>query len=94
MREAAAKAGASTQEVAGPGDAPWGPEPAEAVLGDARLEVPGAGGSELGSIAMTQATVEAAEAKTSVCDAGRADVEKLREVAEASPEVGREAAQP
>jgi hypothetical protein len=53
LREAAAKAGASAQEVAGPGDAARGPEPAEAVLGDARLEVPGAGGLELGSIVMT-----------------------------------------
>jgi hypothetical protein len=53
MREAAAKAGASTQEVAGPGDAARGPEPVEVVPGGARLEVPGAGGSEPGSIATT-----------------------------------------
>jgi hypothetical protein len=53
LREAPAKAGASAQEVAGPGDAVRGPEPAEVVPGDARLEVPGAGGLELGSIAMT-----------------------------------------
>jgi hypothetical protein len=66
------------------------PKPAEAVLSDARLEVPGAGGSELGSIAMTQATIEAAKAKTSIRDTGRADVEKSREVAEAPPEAGLE----
>jgi hypothetical protein len=53
MREAAAKAGASAQEVTGSGVAAQGSEPAEAVPGDARLEVPGAGGSEPGSIAMT-----------------------------------------
>jgi hypothetical protein len=45
-REAAAKVGASTQEVAGPGDAVRESEPVEAVPGGARLEVPGAGGSE------------------------------------------------
>jgi hypothetical protein len=94
LREATAKAGASAQEVVGPGDAAQGLEPAEAVPGDARLEVPGAGELELGSIAMTQVTIEAAEAKTSVRDAGRADVEKLMEVAEAPPEAGQEAAQP
>jgi hypothetical protein len=94
LREAAAKAGASAQEVTGPGDAARGLEPAEAVTGDARLEVPGTGGSEPGSIATTQVTIEAAEAETSVHDAGRADVKKLREVAEAPPEVGQEAAQP
>jgi hypothetical protein len=43
---------------------------------------------------MTQATVEAAEARTSVCDVGRADVEKLKEVVEALPEAGQEAVQP
>jgi hypothetical protein len=43
---------------------------------------------------MTQVTIEAAEAETSVCDAGRADVKKLREVAEAPPEAGQEATQP
>jgi hypothetical protein len=43
---------------------------------------------------MTQATVEATEAETSICDAGRADVEKLKEVVEALPEVGQEAGQP
>jgi hypothetical protein len=56
--------------------------------------VPDIGGSEPGSIATTQATIEAAEAKTSVCDAGRADVEESREVVEAPPDVGKEAAQP
>jgi hypothetical protein len=53
LREAAAKVGASAQEVTGPGDIAQGPEPAEAIPGDARLEVPGAGGLEPGSIAMT-----------------------------------------
>jgi hypothetical protein len=70
LREVAAKVGASAQEVTGPSDAVRGLEPAEAVPGDARLEVPRAGGLELGSITMTQVTIEAAEAKTSVRDAG------------------------
>jgi hypothetical protein len=48
---------------------------------------------ELGSIVMTQVTIEVTKAKTSIRDAGRADVKKLREVAEAPPEVGQEAAQ-
>jgi hypothetical protein len=69
-REATAKAGVSTQEVAGPGDATREPEPVEAVPGGGRLEVPGVGGSEPGSIAMTQVTVEAAKAETFVRDAG------------------------
>jgi hypothetical protein len=43
---------------------------------------------------MTQATIEAAEAETSVRDAGRADVKMSREVVEAPPEAGLEAAQP
>jgi hypothetical protein len=43
---------------------------------------------------MTQAIVEATEAKTSVRDAGRADVEKSKEVVEALPEAGQEVAQP
>jgi hypothetical protein len=43
---------------------------------------------------MTQATVEAAEAGTSIRDAGRANVEKSKEVVEALPEVGQEAVQP
>jgi hypothetical protein len=42
----------------------------------------------------TQATIEAAEAKTFIRDAGRADVKKSREVVEAPPEAGEEAAQP
>jgi hypothetical protein len=91
-KEVAAKAGASTQEVVGPGDATREPEPVEAVPGDARLEVPGVGGSEPGSTAMTQATIEAAEAETSVRDAGRADVEESREVVEAPPDAGKEVA--
>jgi hypothetical protein len=53
LREAAAKAGASAQEVTSPGDITLGPEPAKVVLGDARLEVPRAGGLEPGSIVMT-----------------------------------------
>jgi hypothetical protein len=75
-REATAKAGASTQEVAGPGDAARKPKPVEAVPGGARLEVPGIGGLEPGSTMMTQVTIEAAKAETSVRDAGRVDVEK------------------
>jgi hypothetical protein len=43
---------------------------------------------------MTQATVEAAKAETSIRDTGRADVEKSKEVVEASPKVGQEAVQP
>jgi hypothetical protein len=43
---------------------------------------------------MTQANVEAAEAETSIHDAGRADVEKSKEVVEAPPEAGQEAVQP
>jgi hypothetical protein len=49
---------------------------------------------ELGSIATTQVTIEATEAETFIHDAGRADVEKSREAAEAPPEAGQEAAQP
>jgi hypothetical protein len=56
--------------------------------------VPDAGGSEPRSIATTQATVEATEAKTSIRDAGRADVEKSKEVVEAPLEAGQEVAQP
>jgi hypothetical protein len=41
---------------------------------------------------MTQATIEAAEAETSVRDAGRADVEESREVVEAPPDAGKEVA--
>jgi hypothetical protein len=91
-RELAAKAGASAQEVAGPSDATWEPEPVEAVLGGARLEVPSVGGSEPRSTVKTQVTVEAAEVETSIHDTGRADVEKSREVVEALPEAGKEAA--
>jgi hypothetical protein len=56
--------------------------------------VPGTSGSEPGSTATTQATVEAAEAETSIHDAGWADVEKAKEVVEAPPEAGQEAAWP
>jgi hypothetical protein len=94
LREAAAKTGAAAQEVVGSDVAVQGSGSAEAVPGDAGLEVPGAGGSEPGSTAITQATVEAAEAGTSVHDAGRADVEKSKEVVEALPEAGQEAVQP
>jgi hypothetical protein len=71
-----------------------GSGPAEAVPGDAGLEVPDTGRLEPGSTATTQVTVEAAEADTSVRDAGRADAKKLKEVVEAPPEAGQEAAQP
>jgi hypothetical protein len=56
--------------------------------------VPDVGGSEPGSTPTTQAIVEAAEAETSIRDAGRADVEESREVVEALPDAGKEAAQP
>jgi hypothetical protein len=62
LRDSAAKAGASAQEVTSFGVTVQGSGPAEAVAGDAGLEVPDAGGSEPGSTATTQATVEAAEA--------------------------------
>jgi hypothetical protein len=91
-KEAAAKVGAGAQEVAGPGDTMRELEPVKAVPGGARLEVPSVGGSEPRSTAMTQATVEAAEDETSVYDVGRVDVEELREVVEALPEVGKEVA--
>jgi hypothetical protein len=39
---------------------------------------------------MTQATVEATEAETSIRDAGWADVEKSKEVMDALPEAGQE----
>jgi hypothetical protein len=91
LREAAAQTGASAQEVIGSGSIARGSGPAEAVPGDARLEVLGTGGSEAGSTAMTQATVEAAEADTSVHDTGRVDAEKLKEVVEVPPEAGQEA---
>jgi hypothetical protein len=91
-REAATKAGVSAQEVTDPGDATWEPEPVEAVPGGARLEVLNISRSEPGSTVTTHATIEAAEAETSIRDAGRADVEKSREVVEAPPEAGKEAA--
>jgi hypothetical protein len=68
--------------------------PAEAVPSVAGLEVPSAGGSEPGSTAMTQAIVVAAEARTSVHNAGRADVKKSKEVVEVPPEAGQEAVRP
>jgi hypothetical protein len=70
-KEAAAEMGARAQEVTGVGDAAREPEPVEAALGGAGLDVPGVGGLEPGSTTRTQATVEAGEAKTSVHDAGR-----------------------
>jgi hypothetical protein len=93
LQEAAAQTGAIAQEVSGSDPATRGSGPAEAVSGDAGLEVPGAGGSEPGSTVTTQATVEATEARTSVRDVGRVDAEKLKEVVEALPEAGQEAAQ-
>jgi hypothetical protein len=93
-KEATAKAGASAQEVTGLGDATREPEPVEVGPGGARLDVPGVGGPEPRSIARTQATIEAIEAETSIHDVGRADVEESREVVEAPPDVGKEAAQP
>jgi hypothetical protein len=53
LRKVATKVGASAQEVTGSGVAARGSGPAEAVPGDAGLEVPGASGSEPGSIMMT-----------------------------------------
>jgi hypothetical protein len=92
FREALAQTGASTQEVTSYGFVARGSGPAEAVPGDAGLEVPGTGGSEPRSTATTQATVEAIEADTSVRDAGQADAEKSKEVVEVPPEAGQEAA--
>jgi hypothetical protein len=92
-KEVTAKAGASAQEVTGVGDAVREPGPVEAALGSARLDVPGVGGPESGSTTRTLVTVEAGKAETSVRDAGRADVEKSREVVEAPPDVGKEAEQ-
>jgi hypothetical protein len=94
LREAVAQTGASTLGVTDFDPVTQGSRPTEAVLGDAGLEVPDTGGLELGSTATTQATVEAAEADTSVRDAGRVDAKKLKEVVEAPPEAGQEAAQP
>jgi hypothetical protein len=62
--------GVSTQEVTDLGDATRETELVKAVPGGARLEVPEVGGSEPGSTAMTQATVEAAEVETSIRDVG------------------------
>jgi hypothetical protein len=53
LREVATKAGASAQEVTGSGVTVQGSRPAEVVLGDARLKVPDAGGSEPGSTMTT-----------------------------------------
>jgi hypothetical protein len=78
LREAAAQTGASGQEVTRSGSIVRGSRPTEAVPGDAGLEVPGTGGSEPGSTVMTQATVEAAKADTSVHDMGRADAKNRR----------------
>jgi hypothetical protein len=43
---------------------------------------------------MTQVTIEAAKARTSIHDAGRADVEKSKEVVETPSEARPEVAQP
>jgi hypothetical protein len=64
------------------------------VPSDAGLEVPGTDRSDPGSTTITQATVEAAEAKTSIGDVRQADVKKAKEGVEVPPEVGQEAAQP
>jgi hypothetical protein len=90
VKEAAAKAGASAQEVARVGDTAREPEPVEAALGCARLDVPGIGGPEPGSTMRTLETVEAGMAKTSIHDARRADVEKIKEVVEAPLDAGKE----
>jgi hypothetical protein len=71
LREAAAKVGASTQEVTGSGVATRGSGSAEVVSGNTGLEVPGAGGSEPGSIAMTQATIELLRPKHPSATRGR-----------------------
>jgi hypothetical protein len=94
MKEAAAKAGASTQEVARLGDATREPEPIEAAPGGARLDTPGVGGLEPTLTTTTQSTIEVIEAETSICDAGWVDVEESREVVEAPPDAGKEVAQP
>jgi hypothetical protein len=92
-KEATAKVGASAQEVTELGGATRDPEPVEAAPGGARLNAPSVGGSEPGSTAVTQATVEAAQAETFVCDAGRVD-EESREVVEAPSDAGEVVAQP
>jgi hypothetical protein len=93
-KEAVAKAGASAQEVARVGDAAQEPEPVKAAPGCARLDVPGIGGLEPGSTTRTLETVEAGKAETSIRDARRADVEKIKEMVEAPPDVGKEEVQP
>jgi hypothetical protein len=93
-KEAAAKAGASAQEVARVGDATREPETVEAASGCARLDVPGIGGPEPGSTTRTLETIEAGKAETSIRDARRANVEKIKEVVEAPPDVGKEEEQP
>jgi hypothetical protein len=94
MKEVTTKARASAQEVTGFGDATRELEPIEVGPSGARLEVPGIGGSKPGSTATTQAIVEVIENETSIRDARRADVEESREVVEAPPDTGKEAAQP
>jgi hypothetical protein len=89
-KEAAAKAGASAQEVARVGDVAREPEPVESAPGHARLDVLGIGGLEPGSTMRILVTVEAGKAETSVRDAGRADVEKIKEVLEAPLDAGKE----
>jgi hypothetical protein len=90
QREAVAQVGVGAQEVTGSDPAARGSGPTEAVVpSGARLDVPGIGRSEPGSTATAQATIEAAEAETSVHDAGQVDVEKGKEVVEAPPEAGR-----
>jgi hypothetical protein len=93
-KEATAKAGLSAQEVARFGDAAREPEPVEAAPGYTRLDVPVVGGLEPGSTTRILVTVEAGKAETSICDAGRADVEKIKEVVEALPDAGKEKEQP
>jgi hypothetical protein len=58
------------------------------VPGDGRLEVLGTSRLEPRLTVMTQATVEAAKADTSVRDARWANAEKLKEVVEVPPEAG------
>jgi hypothetical protein len=91
-KEAATKAGASAQEVTELGDTARELEPVEAAPVGARLDVPGVGGPEPGSTVTIQVTVKVIEAETSIRDMGRADVEELREVVEAPPDAGKEAA--
>jgi hypothetical protein len=90
VKEVAAKAGASAQEVTRVGDAAWEPELVEAALGGTRLDGSSIGGPEPGSTARTLETVEVGKAETSVRDARQADVEKIKEVVEALPDAGKE----